>query len=104
MQNIHEVLPREFIPGFFGRFVHGAQTTLAYVEITQGSTLNEHSHVHEQITFLLEGELEMIIGGEKMTLTAGSFHVISSNTPHSAFAVTNCKVIDAFSPARDDYR
>jgi quercetin dioxygenase-like cupin family protein len=52
----------------------------------------------------VEGELEMIIGGEKYLFTPGTVHVIPSNVPHSAYAITDCKVIDAFSPARDDYR
>ena len=64
----------------------------------------EHQHPHEQITHILSGELEMMIGGEKILFTAGSVHVIPSNTPHGAVAISDCKVIDAFSPARDDYR
>ena len=104
MQQINDITPREFIPGFFGRFIHGSQSTLSIVDIKMGSRLQEHRHVHEQITYVVDGTLDMTIGGEKFLMKAGSVHVISSNTPHSAFAVTDCKVIDAFSPARDDYR
>ena len=63
-----------------------------------------HHHMHEQITHILEGELKMQIGGEEFLLNGGSVYVIPSNTPHSAIAKTDCKVIDAFSPVRDDYR
>jgi quercetin dioxygenase-like cupin family protein len=56
------------------------------------------------VTHILEGQLEMTIGGEKMLLTAGTVHVIPGNVPHSAYAVSNCRVLDAFSPVRDDYR
>jgi hypothetical protein len=42
--------------------------------------------------------------GNCYLLTAGSVHVIPSLVPHSALALTDCKVIDSFSPARDDYR
>jgi quercetin dioxygenase-like cupin family protein len=52
----------------------------------------------------MEGQLEMIIGGEKYLLNAGDYHVIPSNVPHSAIAITDCRVIDTFAPARDDYR
>jgi quercetin dioxygenase-like cupin family protein len=104
MQHLSEIKGTEFLPGFTGRFVHGAQSTLSFVDIKQGCSLPEHQHPHEQITHIVEGELEMIIGGEKFIFTPGTVHVIPSNVPHSAYAITDCKVIDAFSPARDDYR
>ena len=104
MQKLSEIRGKEFIPGFTGRFVHGNQSTLSFVDIKKGSRLPEHRHVHEQITHIVEGQLEMIIGGEKFLFTAVTVHVILSNVPHSAHALTDCKVIDAFAPARDDYR
>jgi quercetin dioxygenase-like cupin family protein len=104
MQYLNEITPREFLPGFFGRFVHGEKSTLSFVEIKKGHSLPTHQHPHEQITHILEGELEMTIGGIDYLFTPGSVHVIPGNTPHSAYARTDCKVIDAFSPARDDYR
>ena len=104
MQYLNDISPREFLPGFFGRFVHGASSTLSFVTINQGSRLPTHQHMHEQITHVIEGELEMMIGGEQYLFTAGSVHVIPGNVPHSAHAITDVKVLDFFSPARDDYR
>lgn len=104
MKHLNDIRSKELAPGILGKYIHGAGTTLGYVAIAAGSILPEHHHVHEQITFIIEGELEMMIGGETMLLTAGTSHVIPSNTIHSAIAKTECKVIDVFSPARDDYR
>src|SRR5215217_7040324 len=104
MEYLENIPSRELLPGFHGKFVHGNQSTLAFWEIKQGCIMPEHKHPHEQITHILSGKLEMVIGGEKMLLTAGAVHVIPSNTPHGAFAITDCKVIDSFSPTRDDYR
>jgi len=104
MEYLDDIPAREIRPGFFGKIIHGDSSTLAYWEIKKGSRLPEHSHLHEQITLILDGELEMVIGGEKYLLTAGATHAIPSQVPHSAFAVTDCKVIDSFAPARDDYR
>ena len=101
---VQDLPVKEFSPGFSGRFIHGEQSTLAFWEIKKGSVLKEHAHLHEQITYILEGEIEMMIGGEKFLFTAGTTHVIPSGIPHSAVAVTDCRVIDSFSPARDDYR
>jgi quercetin dioxygenase-like cupin family protein len=104
MQYLKDIPAKQIQPGFFGKMVHGDSSTLSFWEIKKGSRLPEHHHVHEQITCILEGELEMIIGGEKYLFTAGTVHVIPSHVPHSAYAVTDCRVIDAFAPARDDYR
>ena len=46
----------------------------------------------------------MMIGGVACSLTDGMYHVINANVPHSAIAITDCKVIDAFSPVREDYK
>ena len=94
MTHLDDIRAKEILPGFSGKFIHGAQTTLGIWEIKAGSRLPEHQHVHEQITYIQEGELEMRIGGEEMVFTAGMVHVIPSNTPHSAIARTHCKVID----------
>ena len=104
MTNLSNIPSKELIPGFHGKFIHGQQSTLAFWDIKQGCIMPQHQHPHEQITHIVSGELEMVIGGEKMLFTAGTVHVIPSNTPHGAVAITDCKVIDAFAPARDDYR
>jgi quercetin dioxygenase-like cupin family protein len=104
MENIESITVREIRPGFFGKFIHGDKGTVTIWEIKKGSELITHQHVHEQITYIIEGELEMIIGGVKYLFTAGMTHVIPSDVPHSAIAFTDVKAIDFFSPARDDYR
>jgi quercetin dioxygenase-like cupin family protein len=104
MQHLSDIPAKELFPGFSFKLVHGIQSTLSFVDIKKDSVLPVHLHPHEQTTYLVEGQLDMIIGGERFSLTAGMVHVIPPNTPHSAIAVTDVKVIDFFSPARDDYR
>jgi len=104
MQHVNDIPISELRPGFFGKFIHGDKGTVTLWNIKKGSVLETHQHMHEQITYVLDGELEMIIGNEKYLFTAGMTHVIPSNLPHSAIALTDVKVIDFFSPARDDYR
>ena len=104
MQHLRDIPVQEIRPGFFGRLLHGDNSTLAVWDIKKGSALPEHHHFHEQITYVLEGQLQMTIGGETTVFTAGCVHVIPSNVPHSAIALTDCKVIDSFAPARDDYK
>jgi quercetin dioxygenase-like cupin family protein len=104
MEHIENINPLEVVPGITGHYAHGVNLTLGYVFVKKGSILPEHHHVHEQITFVLEGQLDMIIGGVACPLKAGMYHVIPSNVPHSATAPVDCKVIDVFSPVREDYK
>jgi quercetin dioxygenase-like cupin family protein len=104
MQPIKNIKPKELAPGITGHYAHGINMTFGYVELKAGSQVPIHQHIHEQITYILEGQLNMEIGGEPCSLTAGMYYVIPSNTPHGAFAISDCKVIDAFSPVRLDYK
>lgn len=104
MQKITDIKSKELVHGITGHYMHGAGQTIGYVKIEKGAVLPEHSHPHEQITLIMEGEFEMTIGGEKHLFTAGCVHVIPSNVPHSAVALTDCIAIDVFNPVREDYR
>ena len=104
MQSIKNITPKELVPGITGYYCHGEKMTFGYVELLEGTNIPMHQHVQEQITYILEGQLDMIIGEKACPLTAGMYYVIPSNIPHSAIAKTFCKVIDAFSPVREDYK
>jgi quercetin dioxygenase-like cupin family protein len=103
LNQLKSVTPKQLAPGLTGYYAHGSSITFGLIEIKAGSDLSQHQHPHEQITYVLEGQLDMIIGGTHCSLTAGMYYVIPSNTPHGAIAVTDCKIIDVFNPVREDY-
>jgi quercetin dioxygenase-like cupin family protein len=104
MNNILDIAAKVLAKGISGRYVHGEKLSFGLVNIEKGSVLGLHHHPHEQITYMLEGEMEMEIGGKKLLLKKGNYSVIPANIPHSAIAFSDCTVIDVFSPVRDDYR
>ncbi|MGQ0740518.1 MAG: cupin domain-containing protein [Bacteroidota bacterium] len=104
MELIKNIKPKVLVPGITGYYAHGEQLTFGYVELEKGSSVPEHLHINEQVTYILEGQLDMVIDGTPVILTTGMYHVIPAGTPHSAVAITNCKLIDAFSPVRKDYK
>src|SRR2546422_10028634 len=67
-------------------------------------SLPAHAHVHEQVVNMIEGVFELTIAGETRTLGQGSVAIIPSNALHSGKAITDCRIIDAFYPIREDYR
>ena len=101
---LEEVPPREIFPGFHVRFVHSATMTFAHWTIEAGAALPQHSHPHEQVANVIDGQFELTINGETRTLGPGMVGVIPSNALHSGRAVTKCHIIDAFYPIREDYR
>lgn len=64
----------------------------------------QHSHRHEQITYVAEGELYMFTGKEKHHLSKGDIFTVPSNMPHSIQAISGfIRLIDSFSPVREDF-
>ena len=104
IHSLSDIAEREILPGYFARLVHGAGVTESWVRADAGAAFPEHAHVHEQVVNVLEGELELVVSGTPHRLTPGTVFVIPSNAPHSGRAVTACRVLDVFTPARDDYR
>lgn len=95
---------RELIPGFLVRFIHTDAQTLALFEVKKGAVLPEHSHFNEQISQVLEGAFELTIDGEKKICQPGDVAIIPPNVLHSGVAISDCKILDIFTPAREDYR
>jgi len=104
MEQIKNIKPKELVPGITGYYAHGDKMTFGFVELEKDASIPLHAHPQEQITYILEGQLDMVIGDQNYSLTAGMYHVIPSNVLHSAKAVIASKVIDAFSPVREDYK
>ena len=102
---IVDTLPaREIFPGLRARLIHTDRVTHSWVEVDAGATFPEHHHPHEQIVTVLEGELELVVEGKVHRLKSGTVFVIPPNARHSGRGITKCRVLDAFAPARDDYK
>lgn len=104
MAAIEDISPVQPIPGFSARFAHSESMTFAFWQIEEGAMLPEHSHVHEQVMHVLEGTFELTIDGASKVFGPGELCAIPSNAVHSGTALTPCRVLDTFSPSREDYR
>lgn len=101
---LDDIVGREVVPGFKGKFIHSQNVTIVHWAITAGSLLTEHNHPHEQITNLIDGELELTIEGITKIMRAGEVVVVPPDVKHKGTAITDCYVIDVFYPIREDYR
>ncbi|MBN2416695.1 cupin domain-containing protein [bacterium] len=92
-------------PGIDLRTFWGREMLVSVVDLAPGAVLPDHSHPHEQAGTILSGEMEMTIDGETRNLTAGDTYIIPGGVPHSAVAGEKpVRVIDVFSPVREDYQ
>ena len=97
-----DMVSGEPLPGWNARFFHAQNMTFAHYEIAAGAPpLHEHHHHEEEVWNVIDGEVVIAIAGDERTLRAGDVAVIPPDTPHSARAVTACRVVIADHPRRD---
>ena len=96
-----ELDPFEMVPGLFFQPVVGDRVMANFVQFEPHTEAPLHWHEEEQITFVLEGELEFEVAGETWMLTRGQAVVIPPNVPHGARTHDGpCLEVDVFHPPR----
>jgi quercetin dioxygenase-like cupin family protein len=100
----YDIPTKEIAPGFFSKLIHTDNNTINFIEVKAGCTVPRHQHVHQQCAFVIEGKFELIVNDVPQVLEPGIFAVVPSNVWHSGTAITDCKLVDFFSPVREDYR
>jgi quercetin dioxygenase-like cupin family protein len=89
--------------GVKAAFFHSEKLTFGHIILDEGAVVAEHSHIHEQWTHVIEGEMQFTINGETQVLSHGMTAYMPPNVVHSAKAISECRVIDCFMPVREDF-
>lgn len=93
--------PIEMVPGLTFQPVLGERLMVNFVSLEPHTVAPVHWHEEEQITFVIEGEFEFEVAGEKRMLRRGDSVVIPPNVPHGARTLaSSCLEVDAFHPPR----
>ena len=86
------------------KIVTGEREMLAQVYLKRGCLVPMHSHESEQMTYILQGALKVVVnGGEEITVREGEVLHIPSGVPHQAEALEDTFELDVFSPVRQDW-
>jgi unsaturated pyranuronate lyase len=85
------------------QLVVGHNVMLTRVLLKKGCIIPEHSHVNEQLSYILEGALKFWIDGREIVVHAGEVLTIPPNMPHKAEAVEDTVDLDIFHPPRADW-
>ncbi|MCR4658340.1 MAG: cupin domain-containing protein [Lachnospiraceae bacterium] len=63
-----------------------------------------HAHPHEQIGYVIEGSLVFHEEGkEDVTLNTGDSYIVAPNVQHGIDCLTEVKLLDIFTPMREDF-
>ena len=101
---LDSVRPYRIWGGALARAVHGERITMAVIDLAPGIDVPEHSHENEQLGFVIQGAVTMVIAGDARRLEPGETYNIPANTPHSASTgPEGATVVDVFSPVRADW-
>ncbi len=95
---------KQIFPGYKGRVIHSENMTFVYWSIDAGSKVPGHSHPHEQVVNVIEGDFELTVCSETEILKPESVVIIPPSAHHSGKALTDCRILDVFYPIREDYR
>lgn len=74
----------EVRPGIWGATVHTPQLTVTYYRYEPGSSWEEHQHPEDQVTSVIEGEIDFVVAGTPVRLSAGELAALPGGVPHSA--------------------
>jgi len=86
------------------RRIIGTQAMLSHISLQAGCHVPTHAHENEQFAVVVSGTMTFGLGAEgsperrNVTLNAGQVMHLPANLPHSATAVTDCVILDVFSP------
>jgi quercetin dioxygenase-like cupin family protein len=87
------------LPGVAAYLITSPQSQVAFFEIAAGAEYPPHSH-DAQWGIIVEGQVELTIGGVVHRLGPGDSYSIGRGVEHSIKVLTYCRAIDVFEDPR----
>ena len=95
----------ELVPGSNSHLFFGDRITVSFLTMAANSYFPPHRHEAEQIMIVLDGYADEIVENKLYRLQKGDVMLLPSNIEHGAYLrEVDCRVIDIFSPPREDFR
>ena len=97
-------LPRAALPieGLKGWLLQGEEGQVLLLRVDHEQSLPEHEH-GDQWGIVIDGEMELTVGGNTDTYRRGDSYFIPAGTPHRAILRKGFRALDLFAD-RDRYR
>ena len=85
------------------KIVSGEREMLVQIYVKRGCLVPMHAHASEQMTYVLQGALRFLVGGEEITVREGEVLHSPSGVEHQAEALEDTFELDLFSPIRREW-
>jgi quercetin dioxygenase-like cupin family protein len=72
--------------------------------LERDSVVPMHSHLNDQVNYVIYGRVEVTIGGETRICQPGDSYAIPGGVAHNTRALVDSLVISIFSPPHEDRR
>ncbi len=100
--------PRESIGEGRERYLgHTDTLMMVVIDFNDGPTAEAdppHSHPHEQMSYVVSGELIVHIGETQEQLGPGDMFTVPPDVPHTVRLLTEqVRLVDCFTPLREDF-
>ncbi len=83
---------------------YGGGMMLVQFTFAAGIAATPHSHPHEQIGYVVSGEIDLLIDGQPpVRLPAGGSYYVPPNVRHGIVTLAPTVLVDCFTPIREDF-
>ena len=103
--HIYQLADIPILKGQMGQaqILSGVGLMVIWGEVDAGLEVPRHSHVNEQVTWILEGSVDYQVGdGLVTTCGPGTVIHIPPLVPHQSWYREHCKLVEIFNPPRYD--
>jgi quercetin dioxygenase-like cupin family protein len=83
--------------------LHTPELMMVEFAFEKGGTGAHHSHPHVQSSYVAEGAFEVTIDGNVEIVRQGGAFIVPSNLVHGVKALEKGRLVDTFTPKRDDF-
>ncbi len=102
-----ELTPEIIAPGRTRYLAFTENLMTVVVDFNDGPTSEPdppHSHPHEQISYVVSGEINLFLDNKLTRLGPGDMFTVPPNLPHSVQLLTShVRIVDTFTPIRKDF-
>ncbi len=93
------------VSGIKMRLLHGQGMSMIFFTLDKDAPIPEHSHPHEQIGTVVSGAIRLSIGDQTEIVQPGQAYHVPPNVVHGGVSLKpDTKIIEAFSPCRNDLK
>lgn len=83
---------------------HGGGMMVVEFRFDAGTVAPVHSHPHEQVGYVVSGELDLLMEGhDDVRLGAGASYYVPPNVRHGVVVHAPTILVDVFTPIREDF-